>query len=317
MPSFIRRAKLCRRRIDRRSSARARGLFGNHTAQLAELEIAVLFQLHALDADTGLPIEVVRTPEGRVRISGAVAVDSLRQEIQTNLEGLTGHELIDFRLLSRQELKAFGTAPPRSAPVEAYEVAQPGFAADARVRRMLAAEGLAGERLDAAMAQFSRDALQHAQRSLQHAYALDRLGSSISSDELHTVGFAAQQQWTEMVNDHASRLETELRSLYGQLAGILPGDEKPAFVNQSDMSINDPRQFARIASLLVRQVRQLNRETGDFFTSTGEPMSDANLNASTRTVMDTIPLQQAAEVAAFAARLGRLEKDQRASAQNR
>jgi hypothetical protein len=82
-------------------------------------------------------------------------------------------------------------------------------------------------------------------------------------------------------------------------------------------AINDPGQFVRIAGLLVRQVRHLNRETGEFFTSSGKPMSDTNLDASARTVMDTITLQQAEDVAAFAARLDRLGSDQRVSAQTR
>ena len=46
--------------------------------QLAELQIDVLYRLHALRADTGEPIEVVGTRNGRVRVSGTVADDMLR-----------------------------------------------------------------------------------------------------------------------------------------------------------------------------------------------------------------------------------------------
>jgi hypothetical protein len=119
-----------------------------------------------------------------------------------------------------------------------------------------------------------------------------------------------------MVNDHAAGLETELRSLYGQLAEV-SADADPAAVNKETMRIDDPGHFAKIAGLLVRQVRDLNRRTGEFFTSSGKPLSDTNLNASTRTIMDTIPLQHAEDVAAFAIRLGRLERDLTISAQTR
>jgi hypothetical protein len=47
----------------------------------------------------------------------------------------------------------------------------------------------------------------------------------------------------------------------------------------------------------------LNRQAGGLFTSSGKAMSDTNLNASLQTIMDTIPLQQAEDVAAFAVRL--------------
>jgi hypothetical protein len=303
-------------REGRSSAGRAHNLVGDNHAQLAELEIAVLYQLHLLGADTGIPIEVLRTPDGRVRVSGMVATDTLKATIDTHLGGLARHELLDLKILSSREIMVPVGGPNRSSAVEAYEVAQPGFAADVRIRRKFAANGLSGERLDAAVAQFSRDALHHAQRALQHAYALDRLGSSISTAELRTVRLTAQQQWTGMVNDHAAGLETELRSLYGQLAEV-SADADPAAVNKETMRIDDPGHFAKIAGLLVRQVRDLNRRTGEFFTSSGKPLSDTNLNASTRTIMDTIPLQHAEDVAAFAIRLGRLERDLTISAQTR
>ncbi len=303
-------------REGRSSAGRAHNLAGDNHAQLAELEIAVLYRLHSLGADTGIPIEVLRTPDGRVRVSGMVATDTLKASIDTHLGGLARHELLDLRIRSSREIKVPAGDPHRSSVVEAYEVTQPGFAADVRIRRKFAANGLSGERLDAAVAQFSRDALHHAQRALQHAYALDRLGSSVSTAELRTVRLTAQQQWTAMVNDHAAGLETELRSLYGQLAEV-SADAEPAAFNKEAMRIDDPGQFANIAGLLVRQVRDLNRQTGEFFTSSGKPLSDTNLNASTRTIMDTIPLQQAEDVAAFAIRLGRLERDQTISAQTR
>jgi hypothetical protein len=273
--------------------------------------------LHLLGADTGLPIEVLRSPDGRVRVSGMVATDTLKQLIETRLGGLAGHELLDLRILSSGELKVAVGAPKWSMPVEAYEVAQPGFTADARIRAKFAASGLSGERLDAAVSQFSRDALQQAQRALQHAYALDRLGSSISAVELRTMRLTARQQWTGMVNDHAAGLDTELRSLYGRLAEILPAGAEPPAVNKEMMRIDDPVQFAKIAGRLVRQVRDLNRQTGEFFTSSGKTMSETNLNASVRTMMETIPLQQAENVAAFAMRLDRLERDQKISARTR
>ncbi len=48
---------------------------------LAELQIAVLYQLNRLRADTGEPIEVKRTEDGRIQVSGAIADDALKQQI--------------------------------------------------------------------------------------------------------------------------------------------------------------------------------------------------------------------------------------------
>jgi DNA-directed RNA polymerase specialized sigma24 family protein len=290
-------------RRDRRSSiGRPHDLVGITNAQLAELQISVLYQLHALHADTGVPLEVVRTADNRLRVSGTVSTDALKKEIDAQLKNLEAHERLDLRIVSSREIMV-PSGSKASTQVEAYEVTQPGFAADMRIREYLQAKGLSGERLDAAVALFSRDALQHAQRALQHAYALDRLGTSLSADELRTIRPVAQQQWTGMVKDHAAGLETELRALHGQLAEILLAGAAPESAGEEGMSIDEPEQFALRAGRLLQQVRGLNQQTGELFASNGKAMSDANLKASLQTVMDTIPLQQAEEVAAFAVRL--------------
>jgi hypothetical protein len=292
---------------DRRpSTGRPLDLVGIGNAQLAELQIGVLYQLHALHADTGVPIEVLRTADNRVCVSGTVNTDALKQAIDTQLQNLEGHERLDLRIVSSREIM-IPSASRRSAAVEAYEVTQPGFAADMRIRGYFQTKGLSGGRLDAAVALFSKDALQHAQRALQHAYALDRLASSLSTDELRNIRPAAQQEWTGMAKNHATGLETELRALHGQLAEIMLTSAEPAAadteLNAEGLSIDEPAQFAIKASWLLGRVRRLNRQAGELFTSSGKTMSDTKLDASLQTIMDAVPLEQAEDVAALAMRL--------------
>jgi RNA polymerase sigma factor (sigma-70 family) len=299
------------------SAGRVRNPGGEVKAQQAELEISVLYQLHTLGADTGVPIEVLRSSDGRVHVSGTVPTDALRDQIARQLSKLAAHELLDLRIVSSRDLKLTAGGFHGSVPIEAYEVSQPGFAADERIRRYFSAQGLSGDRLDAAVAQFSRDALQHAQRALQHAYALDRLGDSVSADELRTMRLPAQKEWTGMVDSHATGLEAELRSLHAQLAAIWSTGDEPAAMNREAMSMDDPGQFARVAAVLLRQVRDLNQHTGELFASSGKTVNETNLNASIRTIMDAIPLEQAEDVVAFTTRLSRFEKNQQISAQTR
>ena len=290
---------------DRQSfTGRPHDLVGMSNAQLAELQIGVLYQLHILHADTGVPIEVLRTADNRVRVSGTVSTDALKQAIDAQLKELDGHERLDLSIASDREIMV-PSASKRSTVVEAYEVSQPGFAADVRIRGYFQTKGLSGGRLDAAVALFSRDALEHAQRALQHAYALDRLGNSLSADELRSIPPAIQQEWTGMVKNHATGLEAELRVLHAQLAEITLAGAAGANTdfNAEGMSIDEPAQFAIRAGRLLGQVRKLNRQTGELFTSSGKTMSDTNLNASLQTIIDTIPLQQTEDVAAFAMQL--------------
>lgn len=290
---------------DRRSSSgRPHNLIGESDARLAELEIAVLYQLHSLGADTGIPIEVLRTSDGRIRVSGTVAAEGLKQVIDNRLRDLAGHQLLDLRLISSREVKVPFSGSDRSAPVDAYDVTQPGFAGDLRIRSYFQARGLSGQPLDAAVAQFSKDALQHAQLALQHAYAVDRLGSSLSAEEMRAVNFNTRKEWAEMVNHHATELAAELRTLHDQLAEISSMAAGASAPKTEEMGIDDPTQFAKRSGLLLRQVRELNGRVGEFFTSSGRAAGQENLNASLTAIMDTIPLRQAQEVAEFAARLG-------------
>jgi DNA-directed RNA polymerase specialized sigma24 family protein len=290
---------------DRRSfSGRPTNLIGESDTRLAELEIAVLYQLHSLGADTGIPIEVLRTADGRIRVSGTVAAEGLKQAIDNRLRDLAGHQLLDLRLVSSHEIKVPFSGSSRSAPVDAYDVTQPGFAGDLRIRSYFQARGLSGQPLDAAVAQFSKDALQHAQLALQHAYAVDRLGSSLPAEEMRAIGLNTREEWAEMVNRHATELAAELRTLHDQLAEISSVAAGPGAPKTEEMGIDDPTQIAKRSGLLLRQVRELNGQVGEFFTSSGRSASQENLNASLKTIMDTIPLRQAEEVAEFAARLG-------------
>ena len=290
---------------DRRSlSGRPHDLIGESDARLAELEIAVLYQLHSLGADTGIPIEVLRTPDGRIRVSGTVAAEGLKQAIDNRLRDLAGRQLLDLRLVSSREIKVPLSGSNRSTPVDAYEVTQPGIAGDLRIRSYFQARGLSGQPLDAAVAQFSKNALQHAQLALQHAYAVDRLGSSLSAEEMRAVSLNTRKEWAEMVNRHATELAAELRTLHDQLAEISSMAAGPSVPKTEEMGIDDPTQFAKRSGLLLRQVRELNGQVGEFFTSSGRAASQEHLNASLETIMDTIPLRQAEEVAEFAARLG-------------
>ncbi|MDX6462385.1 MAG: hypothetical protein QOE55_6082 [Acidobacteriaceae bacterium] len=285
-------------------SGRPHNLIGESDARLAELEIAVLYQLHSLGADTGIPIEVLRTPDGHIRVSGTVAAEGLKQEIDNRLRDLEGHQLLDLRLVSSREIKVPFSGSNRSNPVDAYEVTQPGFAGDLRIRSYFQARGLSGQPLNTAVAQFSKDALQHAQLALQHAYAVDRLGSSLSAEEMRAISLNTRKEWAEMVNRHATELAAELRTLHDQLAEMSSMAAGPSAPTTEEMGIDDPTQFAKRSGLLLRQVRELNGQVGEFFTSSGRAASQENLNASLKTIMDTIPLRQAEEVAEFAARLG-------------
>jgi len=271
--------------------------------RLVQTEIAALYQLNQLGVDVGVPIEISRTSNGHIRVAGAVTTEDLKKQIVAALEGVPDRELLEIRLVTEGSIH-FPISASRqvSLPTDVYSVALIEPPANPILRRYFAAKGLVGEQIDSASAQLSRDALDHVQRALQNAYALDRLGSSFSAKELRSIGPVAQQQWSTMVARHSSALETELDALRQQLAPLnLAG--RPVSSRLQFSKIDDPADFASSARRLLLQTQDLNRAVGDAFSSgltgttpgKGDDLIDA--------VSESIPLDDAKQLAEFASHL--------------
>jgi hypothetical protein len=273
-----------------------------------QLQIAALYELNKLGADTGEPIEVARTSEGHVRISGTVADESRKRQINAGLEILADHQLLDIRLASQRDRGMPTSAlQSKAQPItNVYSVAQTEAPADASLQRYFASKGWSGERVKLAAAQFSQDALGHSQRALQHAYALDRLGTAFTADELLSAGQVSEQQWAEMATRHATALENELRELREQLAQIEPANSQSSTTMRGSIQIDSPANFAQAAGELLGRTQHMNRNIGKVFTAgfAGKETQNADLILD---AMRGIPMQDAARMSAFATHLANSE----------
>jgi DNA-directed RNA polymerase specialized sigma24 family protein len=273
--------------------------------QLAQLHIAVLYQLNKLGADTAEPIEVLQTTDGHIRVSGSVADDTRRHEISSRLESLANRQLLDVQLASSRNM-AMSTPAGRmqaAKSLSVYDLSQTKPVADEVLRRYFQAKGLSGEKLDSAVVQFSHDALEHGQKALQHAYALDRLGSAFPSAELRSISVLSQQQWMEMVAQHATALEFQLTVLHEQLAPISPADIQPPPAGDAATQINTPPQFARAVDQISRQTQELNRKIGSAFASSPSGQAQSDMNSLVNATQNPIPLHEAEQISRFARRL--------------
>ena len=108
-----------------RSLSGVRGLGENDNAKLAELEISGPYALHTLNADTGVPIQVARTPAGRLQVTGTVANDNLRRQITERLHGLANAYFLDLKLASSAQVPARNLA--RSGPVKRSRLTRPAM----------------------------------------------------------------------------------------------------------------------------------------------------------------------------------------------
>ncbi len=282
--------------------------YGNldETVQLARLQVAVLYQLNQLGADTGDPIAVVRTAEGHVRISGTVADEARWNQIRARLEALNDHQLLDLRLISPSNT---GLQNPQSlhelsGSMKVYDVGSTKAPANAILRRYFSEKGFSGARLDAAVARRSSEVLETAQHALQSAYALDRLGSALSPAELGSIGPSSQHQWTEMVEKHASELQIQLHSLNDQLVEISSqGGPQGDIMGGDAMPIANPVQFARVANHLLHQVQDVNRSVGKAFTTRPSDAEEQMTDSLLASTLKAIPLRETEEIRDFAGKM--------------
>jgi hypothetical protein len=276
---------------------------GESAPVLAELQIAVLYQLNRLHADTGEPIEVKRTEDGHIQVSGAIADDALKQQITAELEALPNHDLLDLKLFTPRELRVRASRALQTPATRLYEINQEKSAADTTLRSHFQAKGLSGEQLDSAVVTFSHDALEHAQLALQHAYALDRLGRALSATELGSVSLASQQQWTEMLHQHASALQEQLLAIRAQLSQLSASAAAMPETTVGSVPIENPLQFSQAAGQLLQRVQELDRHVSNVFASGTSGEAQASQDDLVAGIIKVVPLQPSTEIKSFAMEL--------------
>lgn len=287
--------------------------------QLVQLQIAVLYELSKLGADVGEPLDVARSADGRIVVSGALSHDAPKAEILKRLKTLPYQQLLTIQLNSqgnshlRMSHVAKSTAPYSSV----YSVTRSEAPADVLLKKHFAALGKKGDEETIAISQFSRQVLDHSQHALQHAYALDRLRRSFTMDELQSAGSLYQQQWADMATTHALELQTQLRALQSQLNELGSGGpvSSPSDVS---ININNPAMFASTVAALLHKTQELNRTVGLAFTSGASKGPDQDVDHLLTDATASVPLAEAAEIAYFTQRLShgnvaRTKRDEQSS----
>jgi DNA-directed RNA polymerase specialized sigma24 family protein len=284
---------------------------GGSAEQLASLDIAVLYQLSEMDADTGIPIEVRRTPDGHLRVLGSIGDPALRNRVVDRLHALPNHQLLDINLAAANSAGWSGlqSLHASSGPLHVYQAGGTTPPADALIRARFTKQGLSGKQLDKSVSEFSSGVLVLSQHALQNAYALDRLGKAISISGANTLDTHSLEQWTEMVRKHASLLETELRSLHAELNDIAPSQQRASELAEPSMTIENTDEFAEASGTLLHQAQQVNQSMNWIFASQG--MGEKNQNVAARIISTKrmLPILEASEINALAKRLSREDAD--------
>lgn len=275
---------------------------GRHSVVDANLQVAVLFALFEQNADTGQPIEVSPQPEGRLRIAGTVNSAQLLADLRARMAALPNANRVDFQVHSAAQ--AASVAHRRKTQQQELVAGDKDAPAAGLVRQALMARGLSGTALQSAEQDFAASALAHAQTALQHAYALDRLGTILRSSGPSALDPGARLKWAQMVERHAAVAWSELKALQQQLDSlsaampVTPATEAGEIANATD--------FAAAAGKIRARAQAVNEEVVELFAGSAASLSASQARESITGLRSMLPVGEAERVQAFAIRLANI-----------
>jgi DNA-directed RNA polymerase specialized sigma24 family protein len=270
------------------------------SVSLTQLHIAVLYQLNQMKADVGEPIEVVRTDDGHIRIAGSFSRSSLRTELERRLALLPNHDLVQWGLSSPGHIDpriATGTHSLRTV----FDAQTSTTSALSQLKQHFLEQGTPAAEVNTKVIRFSQDALAHSQHVLQEAYALNRLGEILVESAPGVLDEAAQEQWTEMVNQHSAELEQQLRALQPQLEVLSSKGAEMLMPAHPAAEIRNPTEFIRTTRTLLRRAQDLEHNIGIIFAN-GESGGRPTM-ALIDSTLASLPIRSTQDIRMFAENL--------------
>jgi len=217
-----------------------------------ELEVEVLRLLNQVGADVGEQVSVTRTPQEGLRVEGVVETDKRKREIlaalapvKTNLAVKVEVQTVE-EALSRQSKKQSLSGPAAITSTTATANAIP---VDEELRRYFAKQGLSGAQIDDEERLFASRALGRSLRAIQHAWAIKRLTSRFSVEELRALDPESRAKWLAMIRGHARAIHQELAMLRQGLMPVFPIPD--AGLAPSTIDISDDKALSAAAERLI------------------------------------------------------------------
>ncbi|HXG64160.1 MAG TPA: zf-HC2 domain-containing protein [Blastocatellia bacterium] len=237
-----------------------------------ELEVEVLELLHRAGADLGEQVSAGRTPEGVLQVTGTVETDERKAKILHALEPVMNNPAVRIEIhtvaeaLARQQARR----PARPTTEHGVQIIGGTIAAESELRRHFLEKGLAGERVDEEVRQFSRRALRHSERAMFHAAAMKRLAGRFSPEELRALSAETRGRWLGLIREHARAVQRETGALRQELQPVF-GASPPSEGAQREIEVADIASLVRAVEDLFNLSSANDRVVRSAFTLSTEP----------------------------------------------
>jgi DNA-directed RNA polymerase specialized sigma24 family protein len=213
----------------------------------AELEIRTLILLHRIGADLGEEVSITRGAGGKLKVEATVETTNRQAEILRAMAPIANNPAVLIRIETFTEaLKRRSSGTRRSTPEMIEEYGATGntipaqsdlrvhFARKLADRKPSISADEGEEAIEDEIRQFSTRMLKQSQKALLRAYALKRLASRFSPEEIRVLDPEVRAGWLSLVREHARIFADETGAMRQQLQPVIgatePADGGPAEV---------------------------------------------------------------------------------------
>jgi anti-sigma factor RsiW len=231
----------------------------------SELEVEALRLLNQAGADLGEQISVKRMSDGMLQITGMVETDKRKAEIVNALGPIAGNPAVRIEVQTVAEAVAAQrhTKPTPLPSQRAIQIAGNTMAAEPELRTYF--EGNAKD-TDEAIRQYAARMVSLSNRGMDHLWAMKRLLSQFSPEELRALTPDARTKWLSLIRAHAHSYQQANESLRRELQPVFFPSQSSAAVS-SEGAIADIVELSRAIEQLFAQGSANDRVIRSAFTS--------------------------------------------------
>jgi hypothetical protein len=161
--------------------------------------------------------------------------------------------------------------------------------------------GQTGPVLEETERSFENTALSHVQVALQHAFALQRLGTLVNTRDRSLLNWQNEQHWAEMVEAHGTAVGGELRALDAQLGLLSQERATPNLL--AAKTISSPEQYVQMADRLLHSIEHAQQVALKLFAQGDSMESTQHAGELLESLHTALPIADAQAVSDFTARL--------------
>lgn len=189
--------------------------------RLLGLEIEALRLLDSAGALLGEQVTVSRTP-GAIRIQALVDSEQRKQQLERAVEPLSRARGVEvdiqtFAVAAQQQPDAASSLTFRQVDIPAGDIP-----VGPQLRRYLAAgaDRPATAEIEEEVRAFASQVVEHSRLIVQHAWAMKRVQSRYSSQELARLGMNARATWRRIVSEHSLQVIEHAEALRASLQRV-------------------------------------------------------------------------------------------------